>query len=100
MAYPNGIARPSEQLADLLSGKLAWKDAPASIRSWARLEIYRGACAVLDEPERGLRQNMLGRIPAAIRPLVEVEAKRIWAIRRPTRAKAITGIAWPGGMGY
>ena len=82
MAYPHGIARPSEQLADLLRGKMAWDEAPEAIRSWARLEIYRGACAVLDQPGKGDRRNMLGLIPAAIRPHVEAEAKRLWNLRR------------------
>ena len=80
--WPNRVARPSKHLADLLRGSLAWDEAPESIRSWARLEIYRGACAVLDQPEKGLRRNMLGRIPAAIRPHVEAEAKRLWDMRR------------------
>ena len=82
MAYPDGIARPSEQLADLLRGKMAWDEAPEAIRSWARLEVYRGACAVLDQTGKVERRNMLGLIPAAIRPHVEAEAKRIWAMRR------------------
>ena len=82
MVYPNGIARPSEKLADLLRGKTAWDDAPEAIRSCARLEIYRGACAVLDQPSKEERRNMLARLPAAIRPHVEAEAKRIWAMRR------------------
>ena len=82
MAYPDGIARPSEQLADLLRGKMAWDDAPEAIRSWARLEVYRGACAVLDQPGKGGRRNMLGLIPDAIRPHVEAEAKRLWNLRR------------------
>ena len=82
MPYLNGGTKPSEQLADLLRGKMAWDDAPEAIRSWARLEIYRGACAVLDQPDKGDRRNMLGLIPAAIRPHVEAEAKRIWAMRR------------------
>jgi hypothetical protein len=82
MAYPHGIARPSEQLADLLRGNMAWDDAPEAIRSWASLELYRGACTVLEQPCKEKRRNMLGLIPAAIRPHVEAEAKRIWAMRR------------------
>ena len=82
MVYPHGIARPSEQLADLLRGKMAWDDAPEAIRSWASLEIYRGACTVLDQPSKEERRNMLARLPAEIRPHVEAEAKRIWAMRR------------------
>jgi hypothetical protein len=76
------IPTPSEQLVELLSGKTAWEDAPASIRSWAGLEIYRAACAILAEPEKGNRRNMLGRIPRSIRPHVEAEARRVFILRR------------------
>ena len=82
MPYLTGLTKPSEHLDDLLRGKVAWDDAPEAIRSWARLEVYRGACAVLDQPGKVERRNMLGLIPAAIRPHVEAEAKRIWAMRR------------------
>lgn len=79
--WPNDLQRPSEQLRDLLSGKIAWGDAPSSIRSMAQLPIYQAAVTILDAPDKGTRRNMLGKIPAAVRPYVEAEAKRIWALR-------------------
>jgi hypothetical protein len=74
--------KPSAQLADLLSGKVDWNDAPDAIKSWARLPIHQAAVQILSEPIKGTRRNMLGRIPASIRPHVEAEAKRLWGVRR------------------
>tara|TARA_R110000822_G_scaffold229393_1_gene361639 strand:+ start:865 stop:1116 length:252 start_codon:yes stop_codon:yes gene_type:complete len=75
------IKRPSEQLEDLLMGRVAWDDAPASIRSWARLPIFDAAQTILAAPDKGTRRNMLGKIPAPIRPRVEAEVKRLWGLR-------------------
>lgn len=80
------VQKPSEQLRDLLMGKVPWDDAPASIRSWARFEIYNGAKAVAALASPGERRNMLGVIPASIRPHVEAEAKRLYALN-PHRKK-------------
>jgi hypothetical protein len=82
MPYHNGVAKPDEQLADLLRGKVSWDDAPDAIRSWARFEIYKAAKQILDAPDKGTRRNMLGKIPAHIRAMVEAEAKRLWALRK------------------
>ncbi len=76
------VQRPSEQLADLLMCRVAWNDAPASIRSRAQLEIYQAAVQILAEPDKGRRRNMLGKIPAPIRPMIETEVKRLWALRK------------------
>ena len=82
MPYKHGGPKPSEQLDDLLRGKVAWDDAPEAIRSWAQLEIYRAAVEVLDLPTQGDRRNALGMIPVTVRPHVEARAKRLWAQRR------------------
>lgn len=79
--WPEHIPRPSKQLEDLLRGRLAWDDAPDAIRSWARLYIYEGAKHIVAEPDKGTRRNMLGRVPAPIRPHVEKEVKRQWQSR-------------------
>lgn len=73
---------PSDQLADLLRGKVAWSDAPDAIRSWARFEIHNAAKQIMDAPGKGARRNMLGRIPPHIRGMVETEVKRLWALRK------------------
>jgi len=75
------VQKPSEQLADLLSGKVAWRDAPEAIRSWAQLEIYGAAKQVLAVNDKAKRRKMLDRIPAAIRPKVEAEVIRLHRLR-------------------
>jgi len=75
------IKRPSEQLEDLLMGRVDWDSAPDAIRSWARLPIFEAAKTILAAPDKGARRNMLGKIPAAIRPRVEDEVKRLWGLR-------------------
>ena len=72
------IQRPSEQLADLLMGRIAWDEAPESIRSWAAKPIFDAAKQICAEKDKGARRNMLGRVPAAMRPRVEAEVKRLW----------------------
>lgn len=78
MVYANGIAKPSEQLRDLLMGRIAWDDAPASIRSRASLDIYQAAKQIMAEPSKGERKNMLARVPAPMRPRVKAEVERLW----------------------
>lgn len=81
MPYRNGVEKPSEQLFELLSGKVSWPDAPEAVRSWAQLFIYQGAVQVLAIEGKGNRRNALGRIPAAVRPFIEAEALRLWRAR-------------------
>jgi len=75
------IKRPSEELEDLLMSRVAWDDAPDAIRSWAQMPIFEAAKTIMGAPDKGARRNMLGRIPAAIRPRVEAEVKRLWGLR-------------------
>ena len=82
---PDEIPRPSKQLEDLLTGKTAWDDAPPAIRSWAQLPIYQAAKQIVAAPDKGTRRNMLGRIPANVRPHVENEVKRLWKLTPPRR---------------
>jgi hypothetical protein len=80
--WPDGVARPSDQLRDLMMGKLPWDDAPEAIRSWARFGIYQAAKQIVDAPDKGTRRNMLGRVPAHMRGSVEDEVKRLWKLRK------------------
>lgn len=75
------VKRPSEQLEDLLMGRVDWDSAPDAIKSWARKPIFDAAQTILAAPDKGARRNMLGKIPAAIRPRVEAEVKRLWGLR-------------------
>lgn len=74
--------RPSCQIAALMSGNLLWHDAPASIRSWARLSIYHAARDVLSREGKEQRRAALDAIPGNIRPHVEQEALRLWQLAR------------------
>ena len=76
--WPHNIPRPTDQLAALLMGKIAWDDAPDAIKSWARFEIYKAAKQILAAPDKGTRKNMLGKIPPHMRGMVEAEAMRLW----------------------
>ena len=76
------IKRPSEQLEDLMYGRTSWDDTPEAIRSWARFGIYQAACQIIAEPEIGMRKNMLGRVPAHMRAMVQAEVKRLWPLRK------------------
>lgn len=82
MPYLNDVQKPTEQLADLLSGKVRWKDAPASIRSWARFFVYQGATEILAIKGKDARKRALLKVPASVRPMVEAEALRLWRDRR------------------
>jgi len=75
--WPDGVARPSKQLEDVLRGIVQMKDAPEAIQSWARLSIYQGAVAVLAIEGKGNRRNAIAMVPAPIRPYLEAEILRI-----------------------
>jgi len=72
---------PSEQLNDLLTGKIKWDEAQPAIRSWASFYIYDAAKQLVTMPDKEKRRMALGKIPSAIRPFVEKEVKRIWPMR-------------------
>ena len=72
---------PSEQLNDLLTGKVKWDEAQPAIRSWASFYIYDAAKQLALMPDKEKRRMALGKIPSAIRPHVEKEVKRIWPMR-------------------
>lgn len=76
------IQRPSEQLFDLLMGKVAWDDAPESIRSWAQKPIYDAAVEIVRMQDKAARQKALAKIPPALRKRVEGEIMRLWSGRR------------------
>lgn len=63
-------------------GKIPWEDVSPAVQSWARLPIYQAAKQILDMPEKGERRNALGKIPAAIRPMVEAEIMRVFEYRK------------------
>ena len=68
--------RPSAQLNDLLTGKIAWEDAQPAIRSWAMLTIHEAAKTILAAP-KPRRRAMIGKMPATLRPVLEAEIIRL-----------------------
>lgn len=75
--WPGG-RRPSEQVFDVLTGKVRIEDVPASIQSLCSKYIYDGAKDVLSKPTKESRRRALSKIPELIRPHVEMEAKKIF----------------------
>jgi hypothetical protein len=75
--WPGG-KRPSEQVFDVLHGRIRLEDAPASIQSLCSKYIYEGAKDILSRPTKEARRKALSNIPALIRPHVEAEATRIY----------------------
>lgn len=72
---------PTEQLSDLLTGKVKWDEAQPAIRSWASFHIYDAAKQIVLMVDREARRMALEKIPEAMRPYVEQEVKRIWPMR-------------------
>jgi hypothetical protein len=72
---------PSEQLNELLGGKIAWDRAPPAIRSWSAFFIYEAAQQLIKMPDKEKRRIALGKIPSTIRHVVEDEVKRLWPSR-------------------
>lgn len=72
---------PTEQLNDLLTGKVKWDEAQPAIRSWASFYIYDAAKQLVLMPDKEKRRMALGKIPSDIRPYVKEEVKRIWPVR-------------------
>lgn len=79
--FAQNVKKPSEQLADLMMGRVSWADSPSSIRSWAMRFIYDAAVQIL-AAEKTKRKDMIGRVPPHMRGMVEAEIKRLWAIRK------------------
>lgn len=72
---------PTEQLSDLLTGKVKWEEAQPAIRSWASFHIYDAAKQIVLMVDKEQRRMALEKIPEAMRPYVKQEVKRIWPMR-------------------
>jgi hypothetical protein len=67
-------------ISDVLSGRIAFRDAPSAIQSACGQEIYNGAVAILNLPKE-VRKSALQRVPRSVRDQVEREVWRIWSLR-------------------
>jgi hypothetical protein len=66
----------------VLSGRLAYDEAPAAIQSWLRHDIYLGAKEICLMENVDERRAFITKIPTLIRPYIEAEVKRFWPVRR------------------
>ncbi len=81
MGWPANVKRPSQWRVDVLTGAVAMRDAPAAIQSWVQRDIFDAAKEICAAPDKGTRRKMLERVPVAVRPYVEAEVKRLWALK-------------------
>lgn len=72
---------PSEQLRQLMDGKVKWDDAPESIRSWSMFFIHETAKRILSMP-KDKRRGAIDKAPETVRPVLEAEIKRVWKLWR------------------
>ena len=68
--------RPSTQLNDLLTGRVAWNDAQPAIRSWGMLAIHGAAQTILAAP-KPRRRAMIDKLPVTLRPILQAEIIRL-----------------------
>lgn len=73
---------PSEQLSELLNGKIRWDKAAPAIRSWAAFHIFTAARQICAMPDKGKRKAALEKIPGPLRERVKSEVERIWPLLR------------------
>jgi hypothetical protein len=76
-AFPKTIKPPSQQLDDLLSGRVAYTDAAPAIQSWAQHSIHIGALSLLRIKEKEARNAALLKVPETLRDLVRAEVVRL-----------------------
>ena len=78
---PKIVKSPSQQLDDLLSGRVAYVDAAPAIRSWAQHSIHIGALSLLRIKDKDARNQALLKVPENLRELVRAEVVRLWGMR-------------------
>lgn len=72
---------PSEWLTEVIEGRIALKDAPDSIQSWARFHVYQAAVGIVRLSSKEARNKALDMLPERIRPIIHEEVGRIWKWR-------------------
>lgn len=80
--HPEPLRRPQDWLREVLAGRIAMEDAPASVQSWARFPIFQGAREIVLMETQDERKAELAKVPPLIRPWVEGEVVRLWPMRR------------------
>ncbi len=72
------MARPSQQMSDILSGKLEPCEADQAVQSWLRLPVYKMALRVLALPKDQRRAELDRIVGGGLRLDVEKECLRIY----------------------
>ena len=78
---PKIVRLPTQQLDDLLSGRVAYVDAAPAIRSWAQHSIHIGALSLLRIKDKDARNEALLKVPENLRDLVRAEVVRLWGMK-------------------
>lgn len=76
--------RPSKRIERILRGKIRMEDEDEGIQSACRKYIYDGAVSILAIEGKEARNKALSRVPVLIRPYIEMEARRIYELRKKT----------------
>ena len=80
-ALPKVVKLPTQQLDDLLSGRVAYADAEPAIQSWAQHSIHIGALSLLRIKDKDARNVALQKVPENLRELVRAEVVRLWGMK-------------------
>lgn len=81
MAWPASIPKPSERMKAVLTGQVRFEDEDEAIQSICTFQFYKGAKSILALDTKEKRRAALSRIPESVRPYVEAEVRRLWALR-------------------
>ena len=76
--------RPSKRIERVLRGKIRMEDEDEGIQSACKKYIYDGAVSILAIEGKEARNKALSRVPVLIRPYIEMEARRIYELRKKT----------------
>lgn len=74
--------KPSEQMLEVLTGKLHHDDAPAAIQSLCSKAYFDAAMQIIREDDKEKRRKMLTRIPETCRDEVRAYVERLWRDRK------------------
>lgn len=74
---------PSQELAEIMEGRLSLDQASPAVQSWARFPIHTKAKWILAQPREDRRSHIDALPPSLIGP-VETEMVRLHRMRRPT----------------
>ncbi len=72
-----GVKRPSEQLEDVMMGRVPYEEAPKAIQSLAGMEFRRAAKEILSGETNAEKRARLDRVPDYAKTYVETEIKKI-----------------------